>query len=245
MKLPVSSFKVLRMIILGYLHQGGADRKPAPLKAVQKSTGVAMTKISSNNGALADLGLIEKEGNAGYRLTEHGLEVARALEFEEPELTKRALRSLLQGNDTISQALNLLRVRGGLDADALAKHLMMSSGEAKATAAAQTGARALIDMMLEAGLVEQDGDFVAALSTRPGPARSDGAQHEDGEQPEEPMSVERPQPLQNSTAVAVPLQEGVIGISVEISLTGDDLADTGRSQRILEALRRLAELGNE
>ena len=96
MKLPVSSFKVLRMIILGYLHQGGADRKPAGLKAVEGATGVASTKISGNNGALADLGIIEREGNAGYRLTPKGLEVARALEFEERELTKRALGSLFR-----------------------------------------------------------------------------------------------------------------------------------------------------
>jgi hypothetical protein len=43
--------------------------------------------------------------------------------------------------------------------------------------------------------------------------------------------------------VRVPVQQAGVGVSVEVSLTGDDLADPDRAKAILQALRDLAELG--
>lgn len=238
MKLPVSSYKVLRMIILGYLHQGGADRKPASLGDVEKSTGITTTMVSGNNGALADLGIIHKEGNSGYRLTDSGLDVARALEFEEPQLTRRALGELLRQSDAIGQFLNSLRVRGSMTAEAATRQLLLSSGQTRSTGPALTGARAVLDMLLAAGLAHLDGDEVRATL---GPtshldvdedSESPNAQAED----EPVLLTQRQELVEDLSPGAAP----AVTVSIEIALTGDDLSDAERSATIIEAIRSLA-----
>ena len=241
MKLPVSSYKILRMIILGYLHQGGADRKPASLGDVAKSTGVTTTMISGNNGALAEPGIIQKDGNSGYRLTDSGLDVARALEFEEPQLTRRALGELMGQNDTVGQFLNSLRVRGSMTAEAATRHLLLNSGQTKSTGTALTGARAVVDMLLAAGLAQVDGDEIRASLG----SVSHLAVDTDSESPEVRVEEESEQPTQRQDLddnLAVRLAPAAT-IAVEISLTGEDLADAERSRAIIDAIRSLTSQG--
>ncbi|MCY3577531.1 MAG: hypothetical protein OXH53_09485 [bacterium] len=239
MKLPISSYKVLRMIILGYLHQGGADRKPAALGDVEKSTGIKLTTVSGNNGALAEFGIIQKEGNSGYRLTDAGLEVARALEFEEPQLTRRALGELLQQNDTVGQFLNTLRVRGAWSAESATRHLLLSSGQTKSTGSALTGARAVLDMLEAAGLAELDGDEIrAALGPSRRPDDDEGAPISASLDPngQEEDSTQSPESLADSALGGAP----PVTVTVEISLNGDDLVDHERSAAIIDAIRSLS-----
>jgi hypothetical protein len=243
MKLPVSSFKVLRIIILGYLHQGGSNRQAASLRDVEKSTGVRHTVISGNNGALADLGLIERQEGRGYRLTEPGLEVARALEFEEPELTKRALGSVLTQNREIPQALNMLRVRGEMESEAFAKHLMLTLGQERATPTTQTGARALIDMLSEAGLVRVEGDRIFPASA-PEPALASPEEQVD-DVGTFPSDRDQLSPVVGPADVAIEKPQHGITISISVTLSADDLADSGRAEAILHTLRRLSELHSE
>lgn len=241
MKLPVSSYKVLRMIILGYLHQGGADRKPASLGDVAKSTGITTTMISGNNGALAELGIIQKDGNSGYRLTDSGLEVARALEFEEPQLTRRALGGLLGQSDTVRQFLNSLRVRGSMNVEAATRHLLVSTGQTKSTGTAPTGARAVLDMLLAAGLAQIDGDVIRATlaSASHLDADPDSASLEVSVA-EEASEIAHPAQGQESVDSLALRPASTTTIAVEISLTGDDLVDAERSRAIIDAIRSLS-----
>lgn len=57
--LPRSSFKLLRLILIGYLHEGGNGRKPSGPTDVGRAVGLDPTLVSRNNGALAALGLLE------------------------------------------------------------------------------------------------------------------------------------------------------------------------------------------
>jgi hypothetical protein len=53
--LPVSSYAELVKIIQGYSHHGG---KLVKLDDIAKTVGINRTKVSANNGFLADIGLI-------------------------------------------------------------------------------------------------------------------------------------------------------------------------------------------
>jgi hypothetical protein len=226
MKLPRSSFRILRIILLGYLHQGGSSRKGVGLDAVAKSTGLNRTLVSANNAALAELGIIAREKGGSYSLTAEGSQVARALEFEEPELTKQSLVPLLAGNDTISATLNVLRVRGPMLVDAFANQLLISAGEPK-TASAQTGARAVIEMLSAAGLLDLDGDRVIAPAQRP----------------ETATQTETEVVFEPETATPVRESQGsghAFQIGVQVVVASADLLNEETLERLLAALRRIA-----
>ena len=242
MKLPRSSFKILRMLILGYLHQGGSGRKPVTAEAVGKATGLNRTMVSANNKPLAEFGIIERAKGGLYGLTERGVEVARALEFEEPELIRRSLGTLLAENETVSSSLNTLRVRGGLDADAFANHIALAAGEAKSKGAL-VGARAVIEMLTAAGLVQRDGEHVRAAS----PSRVPSVESEP--EPEaEPSETDAE--LGATNVVAGPplgvahgaAERGGVLINIDVTITGAELADPETGDRILERIRELSRL---
>jgi predicted transcriptional regulator len=228
MKLPRSSFKILRMLILGYLHQGGSGRKPVTAEAVGKATGLNRTMVSANNKPLAEFGIIERAKGGLYGLTERGVEVARALEFEEPELIRRSLGTLLAENETVSSSLNTLRVRGGLDADAFANHIALA---------------AVIEMLTAAGLVQRDGEHVRAAS----PSRVPSVESEP--EPEaEPSETDAE--LGATNVVAGPplgvahgaAERGGVLINIDVTITGAELADPETGDRILERIRELSRL---
>jgi hypothetical protein len=239
MKLPRASFKLLRMILLGYLHQGGSDRRPASRDAVAKATGVNADVISANNKALLDLGLVERAKGGAYRLTPPGAEAARALEFEEAELIKRSLGPLLASNTTVGSMLNTLRVRGGMDMDAFVNHVAMAAGEPR-SGPALTGARTLTEMLIAAGLARRDGErLVASASTR-----DPGELPERGRFDADDQSAE-PRPLPGATE-AIDLGGTIpISIRVDLSLTGADLSDAQSARRVLEVVRELCNIARE
>ena len=231
MDLPRSGYKILRLIIIGYLHQGGSERKPASYDEVSKASSVSPTMVSGNNKALAALGILEKSGQRrGYRLTEDGYELARALEFEESELTRRSLTPLLAGNPKIGQALNALRTRGGMSVEDFAKHLLIVVG-ASNTRVNMTGARTIIEMLATAGLLEQADDQLTAIRPDHEEASSETTvvQDENDEEEEAARGDEVPERGQR-----VPF-----AIRIEISLNSDDLIDDERFAAISERLTHL------
>lgn len=232
MKLPRSSYKILRIILLGYLHAGGSSRKAATLDAVARATGLNRTLVSSNNAGLADLGIIERVKGGAYALTPEGNDVARALEFEEPELIKRSLSGLLTRQEAVSAALNMLRVRGSTTPDTLANQLLLNAGEPK-SASAQTGARAIIDLLELAGLVAIDGDRVELVPPRVGTEHVREVVDEVGaSKEEEPEEIQKPQ--HKTTGLQV---------TIAVSLTSEDLLDEDRLVRLRAAIDRLTERG--
>ena len=77
--------------------------------------------------SLAAVGLLEKEGRH-HRLTEAGVEVARALEYEAMEELQEALHSVLSANEFTQRLIAFVRGRGGVDEEQFAPHIARVAG---------------------------------------------------------------------------------------------------------------------
>jgi hypothetical protein len=165
--LPRSSLKLLRLILVGYLHEGGNDRKPSGPGDVGAAIGIDSTLVSRNNAALAALGLLEAAENRRWRLTEGGVNVARAFEYDAEEEAGEALSEVLGSNAFVQRVLAFVRSRGGVEEDQVTSHMARSAG-VKRTSEFLTGARALLELLHVAGLVETDGDTVRVSTPRRG-----------------------------------------------------------------------------
>lgn len=166
--LPRSSFKLLRLILIGYLHEGGKDRKSSGPSQVGRAVGLDQTLVSRNNAPLAALGILERGDNRGWRLTEGGEMVARALEYEAPDEVRESLSELLRTNEYVQRVVTFVRSRGGLEEEQVVSQMALTAGVRK-TSEFMTGARALLELMYAGGLVELDGDTVR-VPTRQGQA---------------------------------------------------------------------------
>jgi predicted transcriptional regulator len=224
-KFPRSSFRIVRLIVLGYLHQGGSAQRPVSLSAVAAATGLNLTMVSANNGALADLGVLQREKGGSYSLTKEGSEVARALEFEEPELLKRSLGPLLLRSDAIASALNAVRIRNGMTEDAFVSQLALASGEPK-SASLIAGARAILEMLIATGLVAQEGDRVSAPKQR----TVDDGDKQASSVTTEPMNEASEEKRDLNVAMRV---------RVTVELTAADLVDDSTYAKLRQRLREL------
>jgi hypothetical protein len=163
--LPRSSLKLLRLILVGYLHEGGNDRKPSGPADVGAAIGLDSPLVSRNNAALAALGLLESAENRRWRLTEGGVNVARAFEYEAEEEAGAALSEVLGSNAFVQRVLAFVRSRGGVEEDQVISHMARTAG-VKRTSEFLTGARAVLELLQVAGLVETDGDTVRVSTPR-------------------------------------------------------------------------------
>jgi hypothetical protein len=153
--LPWSDLDVLRLILIGYLHEGGPERTTLGPASVGKAVGVDATVVSRNNEFLAALGLVETERLGRSRLTEAGARVARAFERHTgPELS-RVLAPLLQEDDFVRRVLTYVGSRGDVERSELEHHVARAAGPPR-NPAFPTGASALVDLILAAGLLVDD-----------------------------------------------------------------------------------------
>ncbi len=236
--LPRSSFKLLRLILIGYLHEGGNDRKPAGPTDVGRAVGLDPTIVSRNNAPLAALGLLESAENRRWRLTEGGVEVARALEYEAPEDARETLAEIFRPNEFVQRVVTYVRAQGGVDPEQVVSQMARTAG-VKKTSEYLTGARALLELMYIAGLVAPDGDTVRVPARRESP-KAEATSPEKGAAP-------RPGPRAYGGGLAYDLEtsgSGTPDVTLHLNLSASDLktdaaADelAARIKRLLDALR--------
>jgi hypothetical protein len=230
--LPRSSLKLLRLILIGYLHEGGDDRKPAGPGAVGATVGLDPTLVSRNNAALAALGLLESAEARQWRLTDGGVTVARAFEYDADDEVRDALAEILRPNDFVGRVVAFVRSRGGVDEEGLISHMARTAG-VKKTSEFLTGSRAVLELLNLAGLVETDGDMVRVPSTRREVETAEGGRRLQLEQAYSPgiarwdLASERKAPL-------VTLHMNVTPSDLETDEAADELA--ARIKRLLDAL---------
>jgi len=154
-KLPRSSYEELSKIIKAY----GRLTHPASLDDVSKLCAMGKTVISANNSFLANIGVIE--GGRAKSPTPKGSELATALEHEMPEQIQQNWSRVVRENEFLQKMGLAVRIRRRMESSALEAHIAYSAGEAK-SAQVMTGARAVVDILLAAGVVrEEDGQLVA------------------------------------------------------------------------------------
>jgi len=232
--LPRSSLKLLRLILIGYLHEGGNDRKPAGPSAIGATVGLDPTVVSRNNAFLAAVDLIEAAENRRWRLTEAGVDVARAFEYEAMEELHEALSRALRGNEFVQRVTAFVRSRGGVEEEQVVSHMARLAGVRRA-ADFLTGARAFLELITLGGLVESDGQMVRATAARPTPVsetRTDRVINVEGIGREEGVGT---------PAVRVgraPVASGV-AINLNFGLTAKDLASDAAVDELAARLNRL------
>jgi len=185
------------------------------------------TLVSRNNAFLAAVGLIESESRGRWRLTDSGIIVAQAFEYDAAEELQIALSSTLRANDFIQGILTLVRTRGGVEESQLVPQIARMAGTPRKTEFL-TGSRTLLELMLAAGLVVIEGG-VFRLGSRPesrtGWIDEPGA--DDTTQSAEPA-------LSRTSAIA-----RTAHVVINLNLSADDLESDERVQALTARIRRL------
>jgi hypothetical protein len=153
MKLPRSSYEELRKIIKAY----SKLTKPSNNDELAKLTGIGRTHVSANNAFLLAVDIIQ--GASQKSPTLKGKELGLALEHEIHEETMRAWRKVVEENDFLSKMVQAIGVRKGMEESQLENHIAYSAGETKSREV-MTGARTVIDILRDSGLVRQEGDRI-------------------------------------------------------------------------------------
>jgi hypothetical protein len=229
--LPGSSFKILRLILIGYLHQGGPDRSAAGPADIGSAIGMDATIVSRNNAFLAAVALLENEGRK-WRLTEPGVAVARALEYEADEEIQNALGQLLRGNEFVKKVTTFVRGRGGVELAQLADHVARTAGAPK-RAASLTGARTIVEMLIRGGILHDDGGVVQV-------ARVSRAL-----EPEETRGRDESGSAERSTSVARVAQPTGASVTLDLRITPGDLKSDAAVDELAGRIRRLMSLLSE
>jgi hypothetical protein len=226
--LPGSSFKILRLILIGYLHQGGPERKAAGPTEIGSATGMDATIVSRNNAFLAAIGLIESDGRK-WRLTESGVAVSRALEYDAEDDVQASLGQLLRENSFVTRVTTFVRGRGAVEAAQLAEHIARTAGAAK-KAASLTGARTIMEMLLKAGVLKDDGGVIGLA--RPRQNRDDRAPTSEGAI--EALGTPRNGPARDLRGASLAITVNLSADDLNSDETVEELA--GRIQKLLNLL---------
>jgi hypothetical protein len=155
--LPSSSYKELIKIVQGY----GRIGTDASLADVAKLTAIPETGVSGNNRFLVAIGVIQ--GGKRKAITPLGKELANALQHEIAEEMAGKWRAIIDGTDFLQKVVGAVRIRKGMDESSLESHIAYSAGQPK-TPAVATGARAVVEILLAAGLLKEDGGSLIAAT---------------------------------------------------------------------------------
>jgi hypothetical protein len=228
-KLPGSSYEELTKIIKAYATCKGAA---APGDVGQRAV-MDATAVSRNNGFLLDAGIVT--GGNKKELTEQGRKLAGALDYEQPDVIRSAWREIVMASDFFQKVISAVRIRKGMEASSLRAHIAYSSGQLK-SAKTTTGAGAVIDILVAAGLVlEQDGKFVALA----GEYRViDSSAVESGlMRPSDPTAASRPVVADAETGAVTILASPGVQIHIQLQCTPADIESLGpRLRKLLKDL---------
>lgn len=152
-KLPRSSYEELGKIIQAY----SSLQEPAKLAKVTQVSGIGKFTVSANNAFLSAVEIIE--GGKTKIATDKGRNLGHALEHNLLEEITKAWRTVVEGSDFLNKMAMAVRIRKGMEISSLEAHIAYSAGEPK-TQQVMTGARTVIDILLNSGLVKEEDDRI-------------------------------------------------------------------------------------
>jgi len=145
---------MIKRILKAMNRQGGAGT-PMTLKQVAQTAGLTPRTVSGNNKFLISTGLVTRSGNNFY-LTERGAQLALALEYDDVEDVGRAWRSVAIENEFFKRVLDALDLNRGMTEEEFALHIARAAGAPTKDETYLAGGRAIVQIMLEAGLASQE-----------------------------------------------------------------------------------------
>jgi hypothetical protein len=236
--LPGSSYAEVSKIIQGYASLG----KPASLADVSKAIGMDRTVISRNVKFLVSIGLLEAGQNKAP--TSLGSLLGNALTHDQKDEVRRLWAQVVQDDEFLKSIVSAIRIRKGMDENALKSHIAYSAG-AKKNPGTTTGCGTIIEVLREAEAIgDEDGKLVARLSSQPHVPSSgqDGTDAPSGLTQEEsaPTSVNAPVATHvTKVPIAASAAPGglAISINIEVACEAADLDTLGKKLRqIIEDL---------
>ncbi len=220
-RIPSSSAEELRKIVCGYTHLG----ENVELPALARLLSLNKTVLSPNNPFLVEAGII----TAGKKksVTAVGQRLGRAWEHEQTEEARDVLRQIVGKNENLTNLITTLRLKGGMSTDDFSKHTLYAAS-LPSNARNRTGTRTIIDLFVEAGLVnELDGRLEIAKSTADG-SREAIPKTEAKPKPEKPAESDVPPPQPSAESeipkILVPTAP-VVSINIELKIPATDNAD--------------------
>lgn len=158
-RLPGCSYDELVKIISAYGHLN----KPAAPADVGKLTGMHPTDVSRNNAFLLALEILE--GGKKKVTTSTGKSLASALEHEIPQEIRDKWREIAMASEFLQKLVSAVKIRKGMETSTLQSHVAYSAGQPK-TPQVMAGARAVVEILMTAGLLREDED--GKVVTAPG-----------------------------------------------------------------------------
>lgn len=226
-KLPVSSYEELVKLIQAYASE--KEGALLSLDDINKSTGIARTVVSANNGFFVQIGLISEGSKKAA--TENGRQLGRAYASKIDDEKRRIWRDVVSENDFLSRMVSAVRIRNGMDRANFLNHIIYSSGQ-KENKQSRTGAGAIVELLKIAEILsETDGKLTVNELLQ--------------EQPATPKVI--PPLLETSPVVAqkgshnsysVTSQTGVV-ININITCTPDDIDVLG--EKLKHLLKQISE----
>jgi hypothetical protein len=171
-RLPLSSYDELRKLIEAYTRVGGEQVSPQQVAGL---AGVHRTIVSRNNAFLVSAGIVS--GGKRKAPTDTGRQLGIALSYGEDQGIRQAWARVVENTPFLQRVLDAVRIRRGMDAEALATHIAVTAGEPRRRDVL-TGSRAIVEILVRAGALEEDdntyrvrGDVVEAVTETREPAR--------------------------------------------------------------------------
>lgn len=188
------------------------------LDDIVKSTGIARTSISANNGFLVQIGLIS-EGNK-KSTTDIGRSLGRAYISKIDDEIKRIWKEVVAENDFLNRMISAVRIRNGMDRSSFLNHIIYSSGQ-KDTKQNRTGAGAIIEIMKAVNILSETDGKLTIMETPEAEKIANSIQLV----PQSATTETTP----NNLKVSLPTQSGssiVININIDCSVSDlDNLAE--------------------
>ncbi|MGV2976747.1 hypothetical protein AB1P65_14945 [Roseibium alexandrii] len=230
--LPGSSYTEVSKIIQGYASLG----KPASLADISKAIGMDRTIISRNVKFLVSIGLLEAGQNKAP--TSLGSLLGNALIHDQKDEVRRLWAQVVQDDEFLKSIVSAIRIRKGMDENALKSHIAYSAG-AKKNSGTATGCGTVIEVLREAEAVrDEDGKLVAQLSSQPQVSSSEQESQSGSsgltQEPKAPISVNVPS---RASFAQVPIAASTapggltISINIEVACDAADLDTLGKKLR--------------
>ena len=227
--LPQSPYEELAEIIKAYSH----FPQPTGPDEVGRLVGLESSVVNRNVGFLLAVEILKP--GAMKASTPIGRKLGRALEQDSPADIRTWWRHIILNNDFLKDLLSTIKIRDGMDQQALETHIVDSAGYPHSMAN-MAAARNVMDILKAAELiVERDGEFILETAGvgqhgDPGPVAQDapGAGRE--------RTVEQAPPAIRTRIARPPTQaDGAVQITIQVNVNCAP-ADV---ENLVERLRRM------
>ncbi len=154
--LPGSSWETVKKIIRAF--HAAHDQEDPTVESIAHLAGVPRPVVSTNNGFLRSLGIIQPEQ---WKLTDIGSRYALGLTMGNVVMSSQALREAIRGNETLTKLVGILNARGAMDLDTFKAEAMLLFG-LNAKSRQVPFIKTLIDMLNEARAIRITDDTARA-----------------------------------------------------------------------------------